>query len=301
MTTPRRSILLPVLVCAMGTAMFVAMDTIMKYLSLRMGVYNAVLWRILVSLPPMLVIYVAQRRPWPTGLVLRLHLARGVAATAAVILYFWALRRVSMAEGIALTLIAPLIALLLAGLFLKERIHRASIVAAVVALVGVIIILVGQPGGLRASDDLLAQGALLLGAAIFAANIVIGRRQSQLSDPFAVAFSFNIVALVLFLPGAPMAAALPPVALVGPLLAAAFLANVSMMLVSWAYARAETQYLLPLEYSSFLWAVLFGWLMFGESVSLATLGGAALIVGGCLWGLRQPAAVAQDEMIGAPH
>ena len=58
--------------------------------------------------------------------------------------------------------------------------------------------------------------------------------------------------------------------------------EVSLMLLAWAWGRAEAHRLLPLEYSAFIWAALVGWLMFGEAVTLRTLGGVVLIVGGCL-------------------
>jgi S-adenosylmethionine uptake transporter len=67
---------------------------------------------------------------------------------------------------------------------------------------------------------------------------------------------------------------------------AAVLIAISLMLLSWAYARAEAQALVPLEYTGFIWAALFGWLWFGEVVTLATLAGAALIVVGCLIATR---------------
>ena len=54
------------------------------------------------------------------------------------------------------------------------------------------------------------------------------------------------------------------------------------LLFSWAYARAEAGYLAVTEYSGFLWASALGWLIFRERVSLYTLAGAVLIVGGCL-------------------
>jgi S-adenosylmethionine uptake transporter len=54
-----------------------------------------------------------------------------------------------------------------------------------------------------------------------------------------------------------------------------------MLLLAWAYARAGAAYLSTTEYSSFLWAIVLGWLAFGEHVSLFTLSGAALIVAGC--------------------
>ena len=62
---------------------------------------------------------------------------------------------------------------------------------------------------------------------------------------------------------------------------AAALAILSLMLLTWAYARAEAQVLLPVEYTGFAWAALFGWLWFGEAVTVTTLAGVALIVGAC--------------------
>ena len=50
------------------------------------------------------------------------------------------------------------------------------------------------------------------------------------------------------------------------------------MTIAWAYARAEAQALLPVEYSGFCWAALFGWLFFGERVSAGTLAGVVMIV-----------------------
>ena len=61
-----------------------------------------------------------------------------------------------------------------------------------------------------------------------------------------------------------------------------------MLLLSWAYARAHASYLATTEYTSFLWAALFGWLIFGEPLSPYTLAGALLIVAGCVLAARKP-------------
>ncbi|MDQ3481869.1 MAG: EamA/RhaT family transporter, partial [Pseudomonadota bacterium] len=47
-------------------------------------------------------------------------------------------------------------------------------------------------------------------------------------------------------------------------------------------------YLAATEYTSFLWAVLFGWLFFDEIVSPFTLAGAVLIVAGYIMAARRP-------------
>ena len=80
----------------------------------------------------------------------------------------------------------------------------------------------------------------------------------------------------------------PPTEQIPFVLLAAFLSTASLLLLSWAYARAEASYLAATEYTSFLWAMLFGWLVFGETVSLFTLAGAALIVAGCFLAARTP-------------
>ncbi len=64
-------------------------------------------------------------------------------------------------------------------------------------------------------------------------------------------------------------------------------------LMSWSYARAEAQYLIPTEYSAFVWAILFGWVFFDEGVVWTTLIGAVLIIAGCLIAARSNAKLAE--------
>ena len=48
------------------------------------------------------------------------------------------------------------------------------------------------------------------------------------------------------------------------------------------------------EYSAFLWAAALGWIVFSERVSGYTLGGAVLIVGGCLIAARRERALTPE-------
>ena len=69
-----------------------------------------------------------------------------------------------------------------------------------------------------------------------------------------------------------------------------------LILLSWAYARAEAQHLAPVEYTAFVWAALFGFLVFGEAVRPLTLIGAAMIVIACvLAARRRPVSIAELE------
>ena len=93
-------------------------------------------------------------------------------------------------------------------------------------------------------------------------------------------FQTGIVALVLALL-APIAFTLPDRAVWPAIGGAAVLALGAVLLLAWSYARAEAQALVPLEYSGFLWAALFGWLFFGEGLTWPVLLGTGLIVGAC--------------------
>ena len=57
------------------------------------------------------------------------------------ILFFWGLARVPLAQGVALAFVAPLIALYLAALILKEKIERRAILASLLGFAGVLVIL----------------------------------------------------------------------------------------------------------------------------------------------------------------
>ena len=92
--------------------------------------------------------------------------------------------------------------------------------------------------------------------------------------------------LGVFAIGAPVWAIVPTGAAVPLVLLAAILAFTSLAALAWAYARAEAQRLIPVEYTAFVWAAIFGWLAFGEQLTLTTLAGALLIVAGCLIAAR---------------
>jgi|KBSSwiS6_1023812.scaffolds.fasta_scaffold10249_2 S-adenosylmethionine uptake transporter len=297
-SSPSASGALPFAAALLGIAIFSAMDAVMKHLSIEIGAYNAMLWRTMISLVALGPAFVLRGGRWPAWPVLKLHMVRGIATGLSLLLFFWALKRLPLAEGIALSFIAPLLALAMAAVFLKEKIARSSLAASVLAFGGVLVIVIFQPRSAAGPSDWHGQAAILVAAALYAVGIVVGRRQSQLAAPLEIALFFNIVAGGMALMGAPWLAIMPAAVHIPALLVATVAANISIMLIAWAYARAETQYLLPVEYTAFLWAALFGWLVFGETVTAATLAGAGLIVAACLLAARGSPAIAHVDAAG---
>jgi S-adenosylmethionine uptake transporter len=202
------------------------------------------------------------------------------------ILFFWGLARVPMAQAVALTFIAPLIALVLAALILKEPIGRRTLGGSTAAFVGVVVIFIGQAQADVGPAAMLGSLAILGSALIYAFNIIVMRRQAQHAGPVEIAFFQNLVIGAALLISAPVIGAPLPSGHWPELFLAAALAIGSLMLLGWGYARAGAAYLSTTEYTAFLWAMLLGWLRFGEHVSPFTLFGATLIVAGCLFAAR---------------
>lgn len=263
------------------------MDVVMKGLSIELGTYNTLLWRGCLVLLISGLLFAWQRPSWPAAAVLRLHIWRGVIITLMISLFFWGLRYLPVAEAISLTFITPLIALYLASVVLNEAIGKYAIVASLIGLSGAAIVIAGRLGG-DYSDDVGKGIVAILCSALFAAyNIVLLRKQALLATPIEISFFQNCTILLLLGTVAPFLGELPRIEYVPAIAGSAVLAVTSIMLLSWAYARAPARKLIPFEYTAFAWAAFLGWLVFSETLTVATLLGTGVIVCGCLVAARQ--------------
>ena len=270
-----------------AVAVLSIMDAIMKHLVLAIGIVAVSVWRAAVNLGLSAILYLPRWSSWPDRRTMRVHVARSVIVTVMAALFFWGIGRVPLAQGIALTFIAPLIAMLLAAATLDERIGRSSAVGSVGAFAGVLVIVIGQAGAKVAGDVLLGIAAIIGSALCYAVNIVLMRHQALAAKPLEINFFQCVTVMVLWLLAIPFAGipALPGGQWLW-VIVAALLSTSGTLLFAWGYARGPASYLATTEYSGFLWASLMGWLVFRERVSLYTLAGAVLIVGGCLVAAR---------------
>jgi S-adenosylmethionine uptake transporter len=277
---------IPFAVATLGIALFSTMDALMKGLSIAIGTYNALLWRTLAGAAIGGAVFFLLRSPRPGRDALRVHLIRGTMGSVMAMTFFWGLARVPMAQAIALAFVAPLIALYLAAVLLKERIERSAILASLLGFAGVVVILAGQAQAEMGREALLGSLSILASAGLYGWNIILMRQQAQLAGPVEIAFFTALIMTLCFALAAPFLAAPPPASQLPAIVTAAALAFGSLLLLSWAYARAEAQRLAPVEYTGFLWAAIFGWLIFAEPIQPLTLAGAAMIVVACWFATR---------------
>ncbi|MEP7315590.1 MAG: DMT family transporter [Sphingomicrobium sp.] len=274
-------------VALVGILALSTMDAVMKGLSQDIGAFATMCWRSILAVALLSIPYVVTRKKWPTRRAMRFHVLRGLLMIPMSFLFFWGLARTPMAQAIALTFVAPLIALVLAALFLAEPVGKRMTSGSLLAFAGVVLIFIGQ-GRAELGPDALKGSIAILGSAIcYAFNIVVMRRQAQNAGPMEIAFfqfvvtglGFWVIALFAGAPGYP--GGQEPALLLATLLSIA-----GMLLLAWAYARAGAAYLSSTEYSGFVYAMILGWLLFQERVSPWTLSGAVLIISGCVLAAR---------------
>jgi S-adenosylmethionine uptake transporter len=292
--------LIPFGVACAGIATFSLMDAAMKDLALALGAYNAVIWRNSLGALLMGVLFIATRQKWPAVGTLKIHLWRSIVVSAMAVSFFWSLTKLPLAEAIGLSFIAPVIALYLAAVMLGERIGREAIWASLAGILGVAIIMAGRLSGDYNEGHLWGAAAVLFSAVVFAYNLILARRQAQIAGPVEIAFFMNLFVAATLSLVAPWFLQPFSISHAPMIWAAAILQVFSLLLLSWAYARAEAQILIPVEYTAFVWAAAFGWLFFGEPLTLPVLAGTALIVCGSLIAARAkpvPAAVTPAETV----
>ena len=181
-----------------AVAVLSIMDAVMKHLVLAIGIFAVSIWRSLLDLALTSVLYLPRRMPWPSRSTLRIHIVRGVVVMVMAGLFFWGIGRVPLAQAIALTFIAPLIALLLAAAFLHERVGPRSVAGSIIAFGGVLVIVLGQARADVGSEVLLGSVAIIGSALCYAVNIVLMRHQSLAAEPFEINFFQSLTVMVLW-------------------------------------------------------------------------------------------------------
>ena len=290
--------LLPIIMAAFAVACLSLMDAFMKSAALAVGALTAAWLRSLIATGIALPLWLVRGGRWPRPEVLKLHLQRSIVATFMALSFFYSITKLPLAEAIAISFVAPLIALYLARIMLGETIRREAVFASILGFAGTLVIIGGKIGQANFdAETALGLAAILASALLYAYSFILIRRQSQVAGPAEIATFHSGVSVLILGLAAPFLFELPDRSAIIDLAAAAVLTVAGAMAFAWAYARAEAQVLVPLEYSGFLWASLFGWLFFTEELTAPTVFGTAIIVASCWIATRKPRAATVPEAL----
>lgn len=235
---------------------------------------ETVFYRCLFGLPPLLA-WIAWCGEWDVWRTRRpmAHVLRGGIGLASMTLGFTALGLLPLAEASTISFVAPLFALAMSAPLLSERVGSRSWIAVAAGFVGVVIVM--QPGG-----NLPVDGTLLaLGAAFGVACVTVALRSiSRTERTPTIVFWFTIFctlasgALMPWFGQAHDGFTWALLVLIG------LSGGIGQLFLTASLRFAPISALAPVDYLQLVYAVLFGWLLFGDQPAWTTWAGAALII-----------------------
>ncbi len=208
------------------------------------------------------------------------HAGRAAAGLTGMVFNFLGVMLLPLAEATTIGFTAPIFATVMSALFLGERTGAHRWAAVAMGFLGMLIMV--RPGGDH--FPLFGAGIALTGAFMTAVVSVLLRQLSRTEDSLAIVFWF-----ILF--------SLPPLALGlwiigqaphdwidwGLLLLIGTSGGLGQIFLTAALKWAPVSVVLPMDYSSLVWATLFGWFIWSAWPDLASWTGAALIVASGLY------------------
>ncbi|WP_370060149.1 DMT family transporter, partial [Neptunomonas phycophila] len=205
--------------------------------------------------------------------LLRYHFMRAAVGVSAMSCLYYAWGHLPLAQAALLKQTSPFFVPFFAFWWLNERINRYAIYAILIGFVGVYIVL--NPHG---SDFNLVVLVAVLGAMLGALAKVTVRRMVLSESPQRIVFYFALFRTMLAAVPAAIVWVMPNWQQFIWLLVLAMTSTAAQLMLSKGYAYAPAGQLGPFTYGSILFATLFGWWIWDESVAIHTWLGVILIV-----------------------
>lgn len=252
---------------------FVAVTALVKYMGPRVPPAEAAFLRYLLGLVFLFPMLPAVRAAHLSARQWRLFTLRGAFHSGGVILWFYAMTRIPIAEVTAMNYLAPVYVSIGAALFLGEKLALRRIAAIAVALIGTAVIL--RPGFREVEPGHVA---MLFCAVTFAGSYLLAKIMADEVKPAVVVFMLSIFVTIGLAPFALANWVTPSWGDLGLLFLVATFATAGHFTMTMAFAAAPVTVTQPITFLQLVWAVALGALVFNEPVDIWVILGGGLIL-----------------------
>ena len=285
-----------ILLALAGCALYSYHDALIKALGADLPAVQIAFFTYLLGIPLVTGLLIADPKPGSLRPANPLWMAvRVVSVLIATLGAFYAFLLLPLAQTYTILFAAPILITLLAVPILGESLRWRRATAAVVGLIGVIIVLQPRAQGIGAGHI----AALLSAVGNAMVHITSRRIGGQERLPLMILYPMLGIVLILGL-------ALPfnfrplTAPAFGGLTLLAVLGFSAMLCLVEGFKRAEAALVAPMQYSQLIWGVLLGAVFFGEYPKGPTLLGAILIIGSGVYIVMREARQSPDRDITAP-
>lgn len=269
---------------------FVGLDTTAKYLMQHYSVVQVVWTRFFLHTVFVLGILYFQTRELPRSNRPSLQLVRSVLLFSTTVLFFLGIKDVQLATASTIMFLYPVFLTILAIPLLGEQVGIRRWIGVAVGFAGAMIIV--RPGQAEFEFSMV----FLLAAAFSNAIYQIYTRKIRAhDDPLTSLFYTGIVGAVAMSVIVPFYWQVPETSHLPAFLLLGILGSVGHLCLIRAFRVAPASAIAPVSYSSLLWAVMFGFIIFGELPGSHVWSGGALILASGLYIYHRERRLAKSE------
>lgn len=272
--------------------LFVAVTVTVRHLGSDMPAVEAAFIRYVFGLVLLTPVLLRIRWRRITAKNARLYLFRGLVHGLAVMLWFYAMARIPIAEVTAIGYTTPIFTSIGAIVLFGERIHFRRFMAIVIGFIGTLIIL--RPGVVSIEIGSLAQ---LVAAPCFAASFLLAKKLTNTEQSSDILAMLSIFCTLALLPGALMQWRTPEVSELGWLLLVAIIATAGHYALTRSFAHAPLTVTQPYAFLQLVWALAFGYLLFAEVPDVWVCVGGAIIIAAVTYLTHREAMAARRALL----
>ncbi len=256
-----------------------------------------VFYRFAFGLPPLLA-WIAWSGGWGAWRTRRplAHGWRALAGLTTMAVAFSALYYLPLAEATTIGFAAPLFAVILSALVLKEPVGRHRWSAVLVGFVGVFLVTRPEGSGLPAPGLALA---LLAALGVGITTITI-RQIGRTEGTQTTVLWFSLLAMLATGAAMPFFAQAHEPRVWAILIALGTFGGAAQLMLTASLRYASVPVVTPFDYTQLLWAVLLGWVVFGNRPPASTWTGAAIIIACGLYTLYREHRLGREKARLAP-
>jgi drug/metabolite transporter (DMT)-like permease len=226
-------------------------------------------------------------RPW-------LQLLRVTLSTLEVAAFFLASVYLPLADVITYYLACPIFVTALSAIVLRERVGWRRWSAVLIGFCGVLI-------ALRPSSQTVSWPAMIaLGGSLSFAVLMLITRSLRATPDIVLASSQFAGTFVLGALLSPIGWVTPSLGSLSLFAAAGCISAGALLCVNRSLKLAPASVVVPYQYSMIIWAVIFGYFVFGDVPSIATIAGAAIIIGAGLYIFLRERDLGRRETVVSP-
>ncbi|TCI00351.1 DMT family transporter [Roseococcus sp. SYP-B2431] len=272
-----------------ATALFTVMGALIKLVGDRIPFVEIIFFRSLLAMPVVLAIVLRMGHPQLATKRLPAHMLRALTGTTAMACSFFSLTLLPFAEQTALTYTTPIFATLLAIPFLGEKVGVHRFAAVGLGFLGVLVIALGQGAFGGELDPWVAIGMAVatIHGLFSAASTLLVRTLSATERSTTIVIWQSLLTTGLAALALPFVWVTPDWEVFLILIGIGAFGGLAQVMLTEAYASAQVSSLGAYSYTGILWAVVLGWIVFGEQPGPFTFLGAGLIVAAALYILRR--------------